>query len=419
MAKKKSEKEKAFIANKIYRHLSLIAVSFCCLAFLFISFCQAEVVIRDPKLLRDKLEEIRIRKKLPALAASIVIGSDVVVASAVGVRKWGQDIAVTRDDPFELGSISKPITGTLLGILKEQGVLDWDTTIGEIFPEMFPKKFDGHYRGYRKVTIRQLMTHYSGLRRNPKMSQSDIDANGATVMEQRVAYVSAAISNKPEALPGTKNIYSGGGIIATSMAERLTGKPWEELVSQHLFSKLDMQTADFGPMASSSKMIDAPWYHQNRNGVITPIPPETQKRINCKAPIGSVHCSVIDLGRFAAFHLLGMQGKHGKDCLIKPEGFEEMYTPVKADKDKRSLYVTVGFRSQPTDWAKGLAYWHSGQRRGCGHASLRIVPEQNYGMCVLTNVGGNKAVEACSEVHQLIIDELRKANHIPSRLFVE
>lgn len=397
-----------FVVGRNKRRLMLILL----LLFVTTSLSKADISIHDPKQLRDKLEEIRERRKLPAVAASVVIGNDVVVASAVGFRKWGEDVPVTRNDAFELGSISKPITGTLIGILKDQGILNWDTTIGEMFPEMFP----GHYGGYKKVTIRQLITHTSGLPYQPKMKQTEIDAQGDTVLKRRIAYVSAALSDRPGALPGSKDIYSGGGIIAASMAEKLTGESWERLVTELIFSKLNMTTAGFGPMATQPDLLDAPWSHQNRNGVITPLSPETTNPIHCRNPVGGVHCSVIDLGKFTALHLNGMQGKPIPNSPLKQTAFKELYTAVETSKSKRTLYTTVGWRVGSTKWAKGPVYWHAGQRRGGGYAVVHIVPEQNYATCVLMNVGGKEATEAGSEINLLLVEALRKAKYNPSRL---
>lgn len=386
--------------------------------FLITAPCSiGDTSIRDPKRLRERLEEIRDKRKLPAVAAAVVIGDQVVVASAIGQRKWGENAPVTRDDAFELGSITKPITATLIAVLKDQGKLDWDTTIAEIFPEMFP----GHYAFYKNVTVRQLLSHTSGTPREPTMTQADIDAKGSTVIERRVAYVSAALSDKPEAWPGSKYIYSGGAIIAASMAERVTGQPWEELVTENVFQKLGMTTAGFGPMATPPDKLDAPWYHQVRKGQITPLAPHAQKIVACRNPAGrSVHCSVIDLGRFAAFHLSGLRDANHPSSLLKPQTFRQLYRVVKTKNAKRAFYTTGGWRVQPTNWAKGhLVYWHSGQSKGRGYAIVHIVPKLNYATCVMTNVGGDDAAKAAGEINLLLVEELDKSEYNPGRLFIE
>ncbi|MBA7656491.1 Protein flp [subsurface metagenome] len=376
---------------------------------------KGDTLIREPRPLREKLEEIRHQRKLPAIAASVVVGGRVVAASAVGRRKISEKIEVTRDDPFELGSITKPLTGTLVGILKDQGKLDWDTTIGEIFPEMFPNCRSV----YEKVTVRQLISHTSGLPYQPTTSQADIDAKGTTVMERRLAYVSAALSDKPEALPGSKYIYSGGGIIVASMAERVTGKSWERLVTENIFQKLDMHTAGFGQMATPPDCVDAPWFHQIRNEKIVPLSPDFSPYPHCRAPVGGVHCSVVDLGRFAALHLSGVRKEQPTVSLIKSKTFKELYSVVRTGKTKGKRYTTGGWRVQPTSWAKGLVYWHTGQSKARGYAVVHIVPEQDYATCVMMNVGGAEAHQAGNDVNLFLVEALRKADYNPRYLFRE
>lgn len=361
--------------------------------------------IQDPLPLRNKLEEIRQKRKLPAIAASVVIGNEVVAASAVGQRKWGEDVPVTRDDPFELGSITKPLTGTLVGILRDHGKLDWDTTIGEVFPEMFPKC----QSVYRNVTVRQLMSHTSGLPYQPTMNQADIDAMGSTVTEQRLAYLSAALTDKPEAYPGSKYIYSGGGIIVAAMAERKTGKSWEELVAENIFKKLDMKTAGFGQMVTSPDCLDAPWFHQLRTGKIVPLKPDKSRYNQCRSPVGGVHCSAIDLGKFAALHLSGHNMKETFSDIIKPETVRESHSIVSVGKRKGARYTNGGWKVQETNWAKGRVFWHSGSSKSRGYAVLHFVPQQNFATCIMMNIGGEQAVEAGKEINLFLVNALKKS----------
>lgn len=76
------------------------------------------------------------RYNLPALAAAVVSGGSVVAAGAVGTRRAGADIPVTLHDPFSIGSDAKAMTAPLAAMDIEQGKLDWQTTVGEIFPEL-------------------------------------------------------------------------------------------------------------------------------------------------------------------------------------------------------------------------------------------------------------------------------------------
>jgi CubicO group peptidase (beta-lactamase class C family) len=400
--------------NCNFKHLIPVLFSFVIFSTM-ITCSMAETSIRDPKVLREKLEEIRNKRKLPAIAASVVIGNDVIVASVVGQRKLGESVPVTRDDPFELGSITKPLTGTLVGVLKDQGKLDWDTTIGEVFPEIFPKC----QPVYKNVTVRQLLSHTSGLPYKPTMSRIDINAKGSTVIEQRLAYVSAALINMPEAYPGSRYIYSGGGVIVASMAEKITGKSWEELVAENVFQKLDMKTAGFGQMAAFPHRVDAPWFHRLKNGKIVPLEPNASRYDKCRSPVGGVHCSIIDLGKFAAFHLTAAQHKPQPVNFIKSQTIRELYSVVRTGKKQSKRYTTCGWRMQETDWAKGHVFWHAGSCKSRGYALLHFVPAQNYATCVMMNIGGEQAIQAGREVHLFIVEALRKAGYTPKLLFAD
>src|SRR5262249_15761916 len=86
--------------------------------------------------LHKTLETVRKKTKVPALAAAVVHGDQVVTEDAVGVRKSGSKTSVSVDDQFHIGSCSKSMTASLCAILVEQGKLRWDTTIGEIFKDL-------------------------------------------------------------------------------------------------------------------------------------------------------------------------------------------------------------------------------------------------------------------------------------------
>ena len=399
------------------KHIAIVSSIWLFIFFASSFFASAETIPRDPKLLRNNLEQIRTNCKVPALAASVIIGDQIVAASAVGVRKWDTNVTATRNDAFELGSITKLITGTLTGILKDQGYMNWNTTIGEVFPEIFPKC----QPVYQEIRIYQLMSHTSGLSRHPALKEAFIENQNIDIISKRYSYVTAALSEIPEAKPGTKYIYSGGTIIVASMAERITGEPGEKLVTTNVFEKLGMNTAGFGPMATPPDKIDAPWFHQSINNKITPLEPKKGQDILYGNPGGrSVHCSVIDLGKFASLHLSGLKNEKNPTSLVKQETLRQIYKIVhtKPKKLKGKVYTVGGWRVQPVKWAEeNLVYWHSGQSKGRGYATLHIVPKLNYAICIMTNIGGSNAYKATDETREMLVKELTACNYNSNNLF--
>src|SRR4029077_7518988 len=86
-------------------------------------------------------------------------------ADACGTRRAGQDILVTMEDRFHLGSDSKAFTSLLAGQFVETGKLRWDSTLAEVFPEL-KDKMDAEFA---KITLEQLLSHSSGLADAPAL----------------------------------------------------------------------------------------------------------------------------------------------------------------------------------------------------------------------------------------------------------
>ena len=106
-----------------------------------------------------RIEAIRKKHDLPALAVVVVKDGQICDRAAVGVRKWGDPTPVTTNDVFHIGSCTKSMTATLAAMLIEEGKLRWDTTIAEVFPEL-KGKMD---KQYETVTVEQLLHHRGGV----------------------------------------------------------------------------------------------------------------------------------------------------------------------------------------------------------------------------------------------------------------
>jgi CubicO group peptidase (beta-lactamase class C family) len=111
----------------------------------------------------DKLELIRAKHKLPALAFVVVKDGQIVDRAACGVRKHGESTPVTTEDVWHIGSCTKSMTSTLAAISIERGQLRWDTTITEVLPHLTATMDSA----YASVTVEQLLTHRSGLATSP------------------------------------------------------------------------------------------------------------------------------------------------------------------------------------------------------------------------------------------------------------
>jgi CubicO group peptidase (beta-lactamase class C family) len=325
------------------------------------------------------LDPIREKYKLPAMAGAIVTSKGLEAIGAVGVRKAGMDVAVTREDEWHLGSDTKAMTAVIMATLVERGRLNWDTTIDQIFPglaENFPPQF-------RRITILELLSHHAGLPSNINWQEA---ARAGSLREQRLAALKTAASTKLLSEPGTKFEYSNlGYVIAGTIAERVTNKPWEELITDIVFKPLGMKSTGFGGTGTPGK-LDQPWPH-NADGKPTPSNGPTVDNPEVMGPAGTVHCSLSDWGKFIQDQL---RGERGGGALLRPDTYKKLHT-VPFDGD-----YAFGWLVTQREWGGGTVFTHAGSNT-MNFAVVWVAPLRDFAVLVCSNQGGPTAAKACDE----------------------
>lgn len=336
--------------------------------------------------------------KLPALAAAVVKDGKVVAIGAVGTRRAGTESPVTLDDRFHIGSDTKAMTALLCAMLVEEGKLRWDSTVAEIFPEL-TGSMDA---GLKKATLEQLLAHTSGLTADSDAIWQLI-AKGAFEdgnLDELRYWLIKQIAAQP--LPneqGGKMVYSNVGyVMAGAFAERVTGKTWEELITQRIFIPLDLRSAGLGPQASMGR-IDAPLGHQEIDGkTIAFLAGSNGDVPNVYGPAGSAHMSVRDFARWAGWN--AGQGKRGP-ALVKPETLKKLHTmvtilPPPADPAPGTPHggeYGLGWGALKVDWAPYPILYHGGSNsRNLAH--VWVDPKRDVAMVVMSNIATKGANEA-------------------------
>ena len=331
-----------------------------------------------------QLEKIRKQYRFPAIAVVVVTNGQICDRAAVGVRKQGNPTPVTTNDLFHIGSCTKSMTATLAAKLIEQGRLRWDSTISDVLPDL-SKNINS---AYQQVTVQQLLMHRSGIPGEPPGPawQRAWEQRG-TPREQRREFIEAVLKQPPEAVPGTKTIYSNQGYaVAGVMLETVADKPWEDLIKDELFKPLHMDSAGFGAPGTPGE-VDQPWGHTRKWFMNTPSQVDNPPAI---APAGRVHCSLDDLARFVICHLEGER----RGGLLKPETFKKLHTPP-ADDDYACGWVCL-----ERDWAGGRALMHNGSNT-MWYVVMWLAPEKDFAVIVGTNTG--EGFQGCNAVAEAMI----------------
>jgi CubicO group peptidase (beta-lactamase class C family) len=350
--------------------------------------------------LNSLLDPIRKKYDLPALAGAIVTSKGLVAVGAVGVRKYGTDSPVTVDDQFHLGSDTKAMTATMIATLVEEGKLSWSTTLEQAFPELAAKM----YPAYKKVTLEQLLAHRSGFTDDswPKgKTFQNMHGLPGTPREQRAAYVAMILAEPSRSEPGTTFLYSNRNYaVAGAIAEKIANDSWEDLMQRRIFDPLGMKSCGFGAMGTPGvtdpKKIDEPWQHTLLAlDVHRPIAPgPLADNPPAIGPAGTVHCSVIDWGKFVTAHLRGERGEPG---ILKPETFKRLHTPA-FDGD-----YAFGWLVANRSWAgDGPALNHAGSNNQ-NYAIVWMAPAKDFAVLVATNQAGGETFNACDEAAYALI----------------
>jgi len=152
------------------------------------------------------------------------------------------------DTVFDMASLTKVIaTTTAIMQLVEQGKILLSAPIADYWPEF-------KANGKEQITVRELLTHYSGLR--PDLDLEPTWSGYETAMSMIVA-------EKPIVPPGTRFVYSDINFETLGeLVRRVSGQPLDAYCAQHIFKPLGMKDTRFKPPASLRNRI-APTQHQH------------------------------------------------------------------------------------------------------------------------------------------------------------
>ena len=200
------------------------------------------------------------------------------------------------------GRLTPRPTATLAAVLVEEGVIGWETTVGEVFPDFA----ETTRPEYAEVRLDELLAHTSGL--PEKLTPIPIVPNSSEsttpLVAQRRQWTFELLALPPETQRGTHLYSNASYVVAGAMLEAVTGQPWEEPMQQHLFTPLGMTSTGFGPPGTVGESPDEPRGHRRVEGKLRPLQPD-RKADNPAAvgPAGNVHTTLADFSRYLAAHL--------------------------------------------------------------------------------------------------------------------
>lgn len=340
--------------------------------------------------LRADLETLVAETGLPAVGVAVFDSDDMLESAVAGVRRSGDPTPVDVDDSFSIGSNVKAMTATLVGTFVDDGVVTWDTTVAEVFGDSLGALDES----MAAVTVRQLLTHTSGLSDDDAVFVDAIlgeSEDGRPLMEQRIALAERAVGRPPR-LPAGEHAYSNIGYTTVgAVLERLTGVPYEELLQTRIFDALGMDSCGFYAPGTPGR-VDQPWGHLVEESIRPVDPGHTEAELgHAIAPAGTVHCSMTDWARFLQSQLRGFRGSDTE--IVSADVFDALRT-VAPDTD----YALGGVFPQP-DGSELI--WHNGSNQRFTSETW-LLPEEGRGLLIVTNVGVGLALAPMQQLAESI-----------------
>jgi CubicO group peptidase (beta-lactamase class C family) len=326
----------------------------------------------NKKELDHVLQEISARWGIPGLGVGIVEDGAIVYARGFGVQSLETGVPVTPDSFFCVASITKCFVATAVMQLVEQGRLHLDTPLVRYLPD-----FRLADERYTHITLRQMLSHTSGMPDMDENEYDDLVANPAHDEGAAERYVRALADRNMVAAPGERFAYSNiaynvlGYLIAT-----VSGQTFEDTIEEHILRPAGMpESTCFFPSVPTDRLAMP---HLRAPGmIVNPVYPYHR----ADAPASFLHSTVREMCHWAIACL--KRGIYQERRILTPASYDQMWTPV-TRRDDPPFREEMGL-----GWTLG----HFAGARTVGHGGggfgwtcfLALLPEHNCAAIVLSN----------------------------------
>jgi dipeptidyl aminopeptidase/acylaminoacyl peptidase/CubicO group peptidase (beta-lactamase class C family) len=340
-----------------------------------------------------RLTALAERHRVPGAALGILRlrpgAEDELAEAACGVLNKDTGVAATTDSLFQIGSISKVWTATVIMQLLDAGLLDLDAPVADVLPELRLADPDVT----KKVTMRHLLTHTSGI-------DGDVftdTGRGDDCVEKYVALLAGVAQNHP--LGATWSYCNSGFVLAGRVIEKLTGASWDSAMKERLFTPLGLSRTVTLP---EEALLHRTAVGHVSEGAAEPARAPVWTLPRALGPAGLINASVADVLGFARLHLTGGLAADGTRLLSQTSA--AAMTGLQAElPEKHTLGDSWGLGWIRFGWDDRRLIGHDGNTIGQS-AFLRLLPDEGLAVTLLTN-GGN-ARDLYQDLYREIFAEL-------------
>ena len=338
---------------------------------------------------------------VPGVSLAIVRDGRVVTAKGYGVRRIGSPEPVDAQTLFGIASNTKVMTATALGILVDEGKVEWDAPVVRYLPWF--QMWDPWVT--RELTIRDLLVHRSGL----GLGAGDLlwwpeSTYTRRQIAERLRFI------RPET--SFRSAYAYDNVlylVAGEVIEAVTGQAWEAFVGARVLARAGMATSNVRHSdAGAGGNVATP--HARVDGTVRPIRPFVSDNTN---PAGGVNANATDMA--AWMQVLLAEGRLADGTrLVSERTFRQIVAPVTPIAVATPPAELSAMRANFRGYALGLNVTDYRGRRMLTHTGglpgyvsrVTLVPDLGLGVAVLTN---QESGEAFSAITHYIVDAVAGA----------
>lgn len=377
--------------------------------------CKNKVIVQN---IDNYIKQVVDTWQLPGLAAAFSIDGKLVYAKGFGVKELrpasgigfkgslASDTKIASggykgvvNEPgapidantvFQIGSVSKSFTATIMGALIDEGKVKWEDTVKNILPDF--KMYDPWVT--ENMQVKDIMTHRTGIAEQAGTYIPNL-GYGRDDIYKMLALIKPAYSFR-----GAYEYNNITFIIAEKIIEKITGKTWEENVKERIFEPLGMNASSLNAagFANAADVATPHDYSYGESG-ITALPLYADEQalhwLTVVGPAGSVCSSVNDMARYAQMHCNnGWYAKPnaagGTDTvrIMSEKAMKTLHkgvTITSQNENRTTLYAPCWFVEQNNRYR---LYFHTGTTWGMT-ALCFYVPEIKFSGVILVNSEAN------------------------------
>ena len=311
------------------------------------------------------LDTLRVHKNTPGISAAVAVNGKTLWEYGSGFSDLNTKKNALPNTIYRIASVSKLITTAAIAKMAENNTVNFSDDVNDFFQV-----------SNQKVTIKQVLSHTSGIRHYKYNEKTE----NYPYYDNVVDALDIFINDELEFSPGEKHQYSSYGIdLIGAIVEKASGQAFEKYVQDTILDPLEMRHTFLRKPKNNHPQLSK-FYQDNENVI-----PEIDLSYNI--PGGGMYATVQDLVNFGNAFL--------SDDFISEELKEQLFTNTTLTDGTEIAYGLGWMIEKLKDGSE--MYYHDGHMDG-PHSILAIYPTYHLSIAIVSNKGSNWGIREALEL---------------------